>query len=279
MPTSVFLVVLLAAALHAGWNAIVKGGGDKRLSTALVAASSGLLSAVALPFLDQPAAASWPFIAASALLHQAYFALVMGAYHAGDMSRTYPLMRGTAPMLVAAASLALFGEALAPAAWGGIAFITGGIVSLVLPRHPGRGNGGTVHALLNAVVIAAYTLVDGMGARLSQTPAAYTLWVFLISALPFTAWALSGPRRAAAVPYYFSNLRMGLIGGLGSVLSYALVLWAMTLAPVAMVAALRETSILFATAIAALVLKERVGPARIAAAGLIATGAVVLRLS
>lgn len=279
MPTSVFLLVLLAAALHAGWNAIVKGAGDKRLSTVLVTSSSGLLSALALPFLDQPAAASWLFIAASALLHQAYFALVVGAYHAGDMSRTYPLMRGTAPMLVAAASLTLFGEALPPAAWGGIAFITGGIVSLVLPSHPGRGNGGTVPALLNAVVIAAYTLVDGMGARLSQTPVAYTLWVFLISALPFTAWALSGPRRAAALPYLLGNLRMGLIGGLGSVLAYALVLWGMTLAPVAMVAALRETSILFATAIAALVLKERVGPARIAAAGLIVTGAVVLRLS
>lgn len=279
MPAAVFCLVLMAAALHAGWNAILKGAGDKRLSTVLVTASAGAVSAAALPFLAQPAAASWPFIAASVLLHLAYFVLVMGAYHAGDMSRTYPLMRGTAPMLVAAASLPLFGEALAPAAWSGIVLVTGGVFALLLPLRTGAGHGGTVHALLNAVVIAAYTIVDGMGARQSGAPAAYTLWMFFLTALPFCAWALRGPRGKAALPYLRRHLRLGLTGGLGSVLSYAMALWAMTLAPVAMVAALRETSILFATVLAAFVLKEPVGPARAVAAGTIAVGAMVLRLA
>ena len=277
MSTGVFCLVLLAAALHAGWYAIVKGAGDKRLSTVVVASSSGALSAVALPFFPQPDAASWPFIAGSVLLHQAYFALVMAAYHTGDMSRAYPLMRGTAPMLVAAASLPLFGEALASAGWGGVALITGGVFALLLPMRAGAGHRATIYALLNAVVIAAYTLVDGMGARLSGAPTAYTLWVFLLAGAIFAAgWAV---RNRGARPPLAGHLRLGLAGGLGSVLSYATVLWAMTLAPVAMVAALRETSILFATLLAATILKEPVGPARALAAGTIAAGAVVLRLA
>jgi drug/metabolite transporter (DMT)-like permease len=134
-----------------------------------------------------------------------------------------------------------------------------------------------VLALLNAVVIATYTLIDGAGVRRSGAPAAYTLWIFLLTGGPLMAWALAARGRALR-HYAAGNWRSGLVGGMGTIASYGLALWAMTVAPVAMVAALRETAILFGVAISRLVLKERVGPARITGACVIAAGAVALRL-
>ncbi len=276
MPLSVFGFVLFAALLHASWNAIVKGAPDKLLTTILVAASAAAISALALPFLAQPARESWPFLAASAVLQVGYYLLVARAYRGADMSQVYPLMRGTAPLIVAMVSSFWLGEILSPAALAGVALICGGVLSLAFA---GRGTNvqGVRAALLNAVVIASYTLVDGAGVRASGAPAAYTLWLNLLSGVPLLAWVLAA-RWRTFLPYARAHLGLGVVGGFGTLTSYGLALWAMTHAPVAVIAALRETSILFATAIAALVLKEKLTPVRIAAACLIAAGAIVLRL-
>jgi drug/metabolite transporter (DMT)-like permease len=278
MPPSVFAAVLLGAALHASWNAVVKGGRDKLLTTVLVASASGAIAALVLPFLAQPAPASWPYLAISAAIQVLYFALVAGAYGAADMSQTYPLMRGLAPVLVAAAGAAWLGERLSPAAWAGVALVASGVAGMALGAPGRRSRAGTLLALANAVVIATYTLIDGAGVRLSGAPVAYAMWLFLLAVPPLLGWALVA-RRAAFLRYARGNLRLGMVGGIGNMGSYGLALWAMTGAPVAVVAALRETSILFGMAIAGLVLGERVGRGRLAAAGLIVLGAVGLRLA
>ncbi|MDQ0140427.1 EamA family transporter [Cupriavidus necator] len=282
MPLTVFAVVLLAAFLHAAWNAVVKGGGDKMLSTVMVAVMAGLMAAVALPALPQPAAASWPFIAASVGVHVVYFALVARIYRNADMSLTYPLMRGCAPLLVALASVGWLGEHLSALAWGGIAVISLGILAMAGGARGARGvrggREGVWLALLNALVIAIYTLIDGTGVRRSGAPVAYAFWIFLLTAVPLAAWALA-TRRPELAGYVRRNLGFALVGGGGTLASYALSLWAMTRAPVAPVAALRESSILFGALISALLLKERVGAARLGAACLIAAGVATLRFA
>ncbi|GGC49181.1 EamA family transporter [Chelatococcus reniformis] len=277
MSGSVFAIILFAAALHATWNAIVKGAGDKLMMTVLVAGAAALMAAAGLPLLPAPAVASWPFMAASAVVQVGYYLLVARAYHVADMSQTYPLMRGAAPLLVALVGVLWIGEALSPRAWLGIAVTCLGVLAMAAGGGGGSRQGVAV-ALANAVVIAAYTLIDGAGVRASGAPAAYTLWVFLLTGLPLVAWALLH-RRPALGAAIARRWRLGLLGGACTLVSYGLALWAMTAAPVAVIAALRETSILFGTAISALVLGERVGAARLAAVMVIAAGAAVLRLA
>ncbi len=278
MALGVFAIVLFAAALHASWNAIVKGGGDTLLTTVLVTTSAALIGAITLPALRQPEAASWPFILASSLFQVAYFALLARTYQVADMSQTYPVMRGTAPLLVAIVSVLVLGAQLTSTMWVGVAIICLGILGMAV-RKRGENRNGVALALVNAVVIAAYTLIDGLGVRRSGAPAAYTLWIFLISGVPLAAWALRMRGRATLAQYVGRNWHLGLIGGAGSLASYGLALWAMTVAPIAVVAALRETSIVFGAVISGWVLKEHVGWARFAAACTIAAGAAVLRLA
>ena len=277
MSVAVFAIVLFSAMLHAAWNAIVKSAGDKLLTTVLVTAGAALLAAFALPLLAPPAPASWPFIAASVALQVVYFALLAAAYHRADMSLAYPLMRGTAPLLVALASAWWVGEHLSAWGWAGVGVISAGILGMAAAARGGTRSGLGL-ALINAAVIAAYTLVDGLGVRRSGAPAAYTAWVFLFTGLVLLAWALAA-RRGEFIRHLASHGHLGLLAGAGTLVAYGLALWAMTSAPVATVAALRETSILFGTAIAALVLKERVGAIRLAAACVIAAGAALLRLA
>lgn len=270
-----FNIVLFAALLHAVWNAIIKGGADKILTTVLILLGSALVSGLMLPFLALPAPASWPYLAVSTGLQAGYFILVAMTYRIADMSLVYPLMRGTAPMLVTLVSLPLLGEALAPVALGGIGLICAGIMTLALGAHGNRQ--GVVMALATAVVIASYTIVDGTGARLSRDAVSYTIWLNLLSGLPFGFWVLI--RRPPGFRAYLrGNWHLGLIGGVGTLASYGLALWAMMEAPIALVAALRETSILFAALISALVLRERISRRRMLAALLILAGAVVIRL-
>ena len=273
----VFAAVLLAAFLHAAWNAIVKSAGDKFLTAIAVVTAAALLAALTLPFLSQPHAESWPYIAASGLIHVAYFVLIARAYHAADMSQTYPLMRGTAPFLVALVGALVLQEPLSSAAWIGVSLISLGVLSMVGFRRDGDGEGIAL-ALANALVIAAYTLIDGQGVRVSDAPFAYTLWVFLLTGLPLLGWAAM-TFGSDAVSRARIDWRLAVLGGAGTLAAYGIVLWAMTLAPVAVIAALRETSILFGTLISAVVLKERIDAARVAAACIIAAGALALRLA
>jgi multidrug transporter EmrE-like cation transporter len=191
MPTEALLAVLIGAILHAGWNTTVKSGSDKRLNTTLVAGGAAAIAVPLLPWLDAPATASLPFLTSSAGLQLLYFRLVAAAYQAGDMSHAYPLMRGTAPLLVAAASGVLLGETLSPTAWAGTLLVCGGVLTLTLARGAAGANRvATWLSLCNAAVIAACTLVDGIGVRLSGSAPAYTLWVFLLSGLPLVAGTL-----------------------------------------------------------------------------------------
>lgn len=276
MSLDVFAIILLGAALHATWNAVVKGGDDKLLTTCMIASFASLIALAVIPFLVVPAKASWPFIGASVMLQVVYFVLVAATYRLADMSQTYPIMRGTAPLLVATASAGLLSESLSSFAWLGIGVICIGILSMAAAPSTGQRK-GMLLALLNAAVIAGYTLIDGIGVRKSGAPAAYTVWIFLLTGLPLAAWAFT-VRRRAFCRYLASHWRPGVIGGFGTVASYGLALWAMTAAPIATVAALRETSILFGVVISALVLKEQLTRTRILAACIIAAGAMVLRL-
>ncbi|OEZ93075.1 EamA-like transporter family protein [Janthinobacterium sp. HH106] len=281
----VVAVVLFAALLHASWNAIVKSGKDTFLTTVLVSAGAALISLAILPFVDAPAPASWPYLAASAVAQLAYYSLLAAAYKAGDMSHAYPLMRGSAPLIVALASWPLIGERLSSMQMGAIACICAGILGLyIAARRPvtaiaAKNTGrATAFALGNACVIASYTLIDGIGVRLSGAPAAYTMWIFVLNGTGLLLWTVLR-RRAGLLAYAQTQWHLAAFGGLGTLASYGLALWAMTQAPVAAIAALRETSILFAIAIAALFLREKISPHRYLAIGLIAAGAVLMRIA
>ncbi|GAB3458669.1 EamA family transporter [Massilia terrae] len=280
MPGAVLAAVLFAALMHASWNALVKSRSDTALATVLVVAGGGLLGAMALPFLPAPARESWPFIAASSVAQLAYYTLLVETYSSGDMSLSYPLMRGSAPLLVALVNGPLTGEHLSGAQWLAVGLICGGIFAMYESARSGsaRGRRTTAFALATACIIATYTMIDGAGVRHSGAPAAYTIWIFLFSGMGALAWAAMR-RGPDLLPFARANLPLVVIGGVTTLGSYGIALWAMTLAPVAAVAALRETSILFATAIAALVLGERVSPARLSAVALVACGAVAMRLA
>jgi drug/metabolite transporter (DMT)-like permease len=273
----VFLIVLASAALHATWNAVIRGASDRLLTTILIAGSAALVALCALPFLPPVSAQSWPYLAVSAVLEITYYALVGLAYSHAEMSHAYPLMRGTPPLIVATVSALALNTGLHPAGWAGVALISAGILSLAFTGSRRHDRRGTHFALANALVIAAYTLVDGVGVRTSGQPATYAMWIFILTGVPLAAWAVL--RRPEILSYARRNWHFGLIGGLGTLSSYGIVLWAMTVAPIPLVAALRETSILFGTAIAFLILKEAVTAPRIVAVLFIAAGAAVMRLA
>ena len=277
MSLGVLLIVLLGALLHAGWNLVVKSGRDTRLTTAAVYAGAGVLASLALPFLTPPARASWPFLAAATATEILYSALLAAAYRVGDLSHAYPLMRGSAPLLVALGSGVLIGEHLTAFVWTGVALVSGGIFSMIVDaRSQGHSPTATRLALLNGLVIATYTTLDGVGVRLSGEPVTYSLWLALLVGIPWVVWAgvWGGAHRW---PTLRAHLPAAALGGAGSVVSYTLALWAMTRAPVAAVAAVRESSIVFGTALGALVLHERVTRVRALAALAIALGVYAIR--
>lgn len=286
MEGSVVTIVLLAALLHASWNALVKAGPDKYLTTVLVACGAGMVSLPLLPFFAKPHDDSWPWLIASACCQVIYYRLLAAAYHHGDMSQAYPLMRGAAPLLVALASVPLLGERLHWRQDVAIMLICGGVLTLTILRGTSAGadtqanrsgrRSATFYALLNAAVIATYTMIDGVGVRKSGAPAAYTMWLFVLTAVLLLLCSTNRWRELPA--YARRHAGVMLLGGFGTLASYGLALWAMTHAPVAAVAALRETSIMFAAAIAALFLRERLAPGRILAVSLIACGAILMRL-
>lgn len=278
----VYAAVLAGALMHAVWNALVKGSDDTWLSAINITVWSGILAVCILPWLPQPDAASWPFLLTSLVLQVSYMRLVARVYKVTDMSVGYPVMRGTAPLLVATVSVLFLHEDLGPWALGGILAICAGILCIGLPARSltqqAAGAGGLKLALLNAAVIASYTLVDGFGVRLSQAPAAYTLWIFVTQGLVMVGLGLStrGPGLLRALPARWGS---GLPGGAGSLISYGTALWAMTLAPIPVVAALRETSILFGMLISGLVLREKLTRQRLLGAGILVLGAALLRLA
>ncbi|MFV0283842.1 MAG: EamA family transporter [Castellaniella sp.] len=275
----VYGAVLASALFHATWNALIKGSADTLLSAVGMTGVATLLALLSLPWMQQPASESWPFLLISLVLQVVYMRLVARIYRTTDMSVSYPVMRGTAPLLVALVSVLFFHDDPSPGALMGVATICAGILCLGLlgGAKPRRFTHIRL-ALLNAFVIAGYTLVDGTGVRLSQAPASYTLWIFLLQGCVMIGMVM--PRRAADLGRHFRTHWGAIVaGGFGTVVSYGVALWAMTLAPIAVIAALRETSILFGILISGLFLHERLTPARIVGAGILVLGVIMLRLA
>lgn len=273
----VVAAVLFGALLHASWNALVKSSTDKALDTALIHL---LGSFVALPlalWVGWPPSAAWPYIAASVLIHIAYYIALVRAYQHGELGLTYPLMRGTAPLLVALSASLTVGESLSPVAWAGVLGVSGGVLALGLSRHAWDNPRAVAFALANAVVIAVYTVVDALGARASGNALQYVLALFVLDGWPFGLLVL-WRRGRAAWPYARRRWPVALGGALASLGSYGIALWAMTRAPVATVAALRETSVLFAALIGTWVLKEAFTLRRAVGTAAIVIGVIALRL-
>src|SRR5215467_16075980 len=187
MTVSVALAVLLAALLHASWNALLKAGNDMLLDTASIVIGGGVVAVPLVFLVPMPAPASWPFIAGSALIHIAYYLLMVNAYRTGDLSLVYPLMRGTAPMITALLGVLFLHEWPGPLSWSGIALISLGVFALALRTVDHKPSGAAIgFALANAAVIAIYTIIDGRGARVAQDAWSYIGWLFVVDALPFT---------------------------------------------------------------------------------------------
>jgi drug/metabolite transporter (DMT)-like permease len=276
LSAQVVAVVLLAAVLHAGWNVAVRAGSDRRRESLLLLGGGTLIAIVLLPFLPLPPLTAWPYLIVSSVLNGVFFILIAEAYAHGGVALAYPLMRGVAPMMTLFGAWLLLGEALPAAAWIGIATICGGVVLLSRRRGDAGEAAAVKFALMNAVVIATYTLNDSVGVRISREPLAYTLWLYPLSAVPTILWLC----RKTPLRWPTSREAMrGVAGAAASIGAYSLVLWAITRAPVAPVAALRETSILIGVVLARLLLGERPGRRGWAGAVAIATGAAILRLA
>lgn len=280
MQIDVFLAVLAAALMHAGWNAIIKMRLDRLSAMTLMSFLMGALAALTLPFIAPPGAESWKWILTGSALHTGYKLFLVRAYAAGDLVQIYPLARGAAPLITAVAGLFILGEDLSATAMLSIAVLSIGIALMAF-----RGGGGVsrlsgsavFYALITSIFIASYSLNDGIGARTASSPFSYGAWLFSIDGFAMAAIALPAlPRGAIAAMRH--EWRGGLAAAALSLGAYVIVLWAMTRAPVAAVAALRESSILFALLISVIVLKERLTPWRVVAALTILAGVAGLRL-
>jgi drug/metabolite transporter (DMT)-like permease len=280
MDPFVFFAVLFAAACHAGWNAAIKRGLEPLATTVLISIGAGAVSIPFLPFTGWPAAAAWPWVIASVLIHLFYFAGLIESYRAGDMGQVYPIARGSAPLMTALVSTLFVGEKLGPLPWLGILLLVSGVMLLSLrggcdlEKLDRRAVG---FALFTAVTICGYSIVDGLGARRAGDPNAYSLVLFVGIAPVMAAYALARGGRAV-IPTLRRYWATGLAGGALQLGSYGIAIWAMTVAPIAIVAALRETSVLFGAAIAVVVLKEPLRAGRVVAALLIVSGLALIRL-
>jgi drug/metabolite transporter (DMT)-like permease len=273
MTLSVATIVLFAALLHACWNALLKGGSDRLWSMTIMGVATSLACAAILPFLPKPHYASWPYIAGSALLHIGYNLFLIRAYRS-EFGSAYPIARGSSPLLVTLGAAAAAGESPSPQGIAGIVLVSGGIISLAF-RGRRLPEAGIVYALGTGMFISAYSVTDGIGGRLSGSAVAYTLWMSLLADL-------------TAVPIYWLRRRDGrlwrgsratglaALGGLISLLAYAIVIFAMTRAPMGSVSALRETSVLFAVLLGRLFFAEPLTFRRIMSALVIAAGALCL---
>ncbi len=278
MTVGVFLAVLGAALLHASWNALIKIGTSKlgaMLIFSVVSGAIGLAVAVTRPL---PGAEVWPWLMASTMIHVVYQGCLALAYETGDLSRVYPIARGAAPIMVLAVGAVLLPDRLAPAEILGVVVMGAGLLAMAR----GVFSGGESRRLLpfalgSAVATAGYSLVDGMGARVSGDAVAYVAWLFILNAVIFSALLLAVKGRAA-VPRGARAWGGGAVAASASYAAYAISIWAMTVAPIALVAALRESSILFAVLIGWLIFGERMRSEKALAAVLILTGVVLTRL-
>ena len=280
MGYDVIALVLLAALLHAGWNAMLKVAIDRLALMALLAGTASVISLAAIPFLPLPASTAWAYLAGSTVLHVGYQVFLVSAYRHGDLAQVYPIARGGAPVLVTLVTVGVLGQALPVPTLVGIGAVTIGIMCLSLrsQRPWFRGNGRAIgYALGTAGFIAGYTLCDGYGVRAAENPHAYTAWLFLLQGPPIIVIAAI-VLRGSLVTMAERAWQRGAVAGAMSLAAYWLVLWALSLGAIAPVATLRETSVVFAALIGSLFLKETMNRWRLLAVTLVACGIILLKL-
>ncbi len=283
LSSGVLAAVLGAAVLHALWNSLVKSASDKFLTSAVVAIWCGVAAFAAALILPRPAGAAMLFIVASAAVHIVYFLLVGRLYHCADLSVAYPMMRGLAPLIAAVIALATLGEAPGPIASLGVGALVAGVLTMGASglAHGQIDRSTIIVAVTNSAVIAVYSVIDGQGARLSGAGAAfafaYNSWADALTAIAYLPIIICLRGRAVAQAF-LKGWGRGLIGGLAAFIGYAIVVWAMTRAPIASVAALRETSVVFAAIIGVVALGEPFHAQRAIAALVILAGIILLRI-
>ena len=280
MPLSVMMVVLLAAMLHASWNFLVKQTEDKHLSMSAVVLGHIPFASFVILFAPLPEADALFYIVAGAILHTGYQLFLLYSYRVGDLSQVYPLARGVAPLIIASVSVLFLGEDLSQFELAAVATIGTGILSLTLARRSdGLRNGRAAFlAIVTGGFIASYSLVDGWGAREAGTALGFYGCLSVLNAVFFGA-VIRFVRPGAIKKVFFQDYRLMLSGGFASFAAYALVIWAFTLAPIALVTALRETSIIFALLLGVFVLKERLDLIKMCATMLTMLGIGLLRIS
>lgn len=274
----IIMLVLAAAFLHAAWNIIVKGGENKLYEAAMNALGGGLGAIILLPFLPMPDRAAWGFLALSCCCHLTYYLCIAAAYRVTDLSLGYTIMRGTAPMLTAI-TLCIFGVPLNLFGWIAVILLCSGILMLALEQklaHKGSIT-GLLYSLRTSFVIMGYTLADGYGARVSGDSVSYACWIFFLNIFPLHIYIFARYGRDYLC-YLKRRALPGISGGLCGLGSYGIAIWAMTLAPIALVAALRETSVIFGTIMAVIFLGEHLTLIRLIAIMLVMAGAMLIRL-
>jgi drug/metabolite transporter (DMT)-like permease len=275
----VVALVLLAALLHASWNAVVKSDSDRLVSMGLVMLAGCFLGLAVVPFVPFLEATAWPYLIASVLIHNFYYFFLLKAYRWGDLSHVYPIARGLGPLLVALGSGGLIGEHLAFHEIGGVVLVSFGIASLAFGHGLPRGHEWrpVIYAVLTGITISAYTIADGLGARHAGNAFSYIAWLNVAEGPWVFLFALA-VRRGSIVLYLRRSWWRGLAGGVVATIGYGIAIWALSLGAMAHVAALRETSVIFAAAMGALLLRESFGRRRIVAASIVAAGLVLMNL-
>lgn len=278
MSLEVTAAVLAAALLHAIWNALVKSSPDRLVELAALNLAAGLVAFASLPSVGLPGPEAVPYLAGSMIFHLGYYGCLLLSYSAGGLSLVYPIARGAAPLLVAAVSGLWLSEPLRPLQYAGVVLIALSIGSLAVaggwrqlsPR-------AVLSSLATGVMIAGYTLTDGVGARSARTPSSYIAALFTLNALPVLI-SLLVFRRGVASQRLRAQWKTGVLGGVLSLAAYGLAIWAMTRGAIALVAALRETSVILAAVIGTTLLGEPFGRQRVVASAGVALGIVLLRL-
>ncbi|MEL7542374.1 MAG: DMT family transporter [Pseudomonadota bacterium] len=280
MTTTVFLAVIAAAALHATWNALVKSGSDKVLSMSGIVFGHIPPALLVLTFLPLPALEAWPYLVASIILHTGYQLFLIASYRTGDLTQVYPIARGSAPIIVAVVSILFLGVHLAPQEMAAVAMIALGILSLGLVRRSDgtRNPHAAMLALTTGGFIASYSLIDGLGARVGGAPITFYALSGLGNCIVF-AVILAFWRRDVLTRVLTDGAKTFWIGGIGSFIAYAIVTWAFTQAPIALVTALRETSIIFALLIGVFGLRERLDLLKVGATFVVLTGSALIRFA
>jgi drug/metabolite transporter (DMT)-like permease len=276
MTVSILLLPLLAAVLHAGWNALVKLSVDRLTVIASISLITSLTGLAMIPFVDAPARPSWFFIGLSSFLHYAYFAIVFLAYRAGDLSFVYPIARGSAPLMVAAGAAVFAGEVLSSGALLGVLIACAGIGVLSVRHLRSLRTDPLLPALAFAIglFIAAYSVCDGLGVRQSNSPFGYIAWLYALE-FPVVLFVIF-VRRKKLIDAVIGQWRYGTVAGFSAVIAYGLVIYASAFAPIAIVSALRETSVIIAALVGTLVLGESHRLERIAASVLVAIGIALM---